>query len=105
MATVYSKRLFQTSSAKTVYEPVVPPGKVWVVKCIALWCRTGVATDSIGVGIGPTVYFLYVVRSQLPADGLLTWEGMQVANAGEFLRVNIGTGTWDVTISGYELTQ
>jgi hypothetical protein len=105
---LYSVRLFSTasltSSSGTV-GPVVPVGFVYVMRemdLVELTGGSGVYMDIISPSLGPLVR---VSRADTTTFGAFQWTGRSVYEEGEQLGVLVHSGTWSVTISGYQLTK
>jgi hypothetical protein len=106
VARVYSKRLVQQEALSGTVNTTVPPGVLWIVRDIDYLVITIAGSVQVVVGItapGPVQSAIdYFVTSSIEAR---QWRGRQVLNAGDELSVAVtGSGSSDVTISGYELS-
>lgn len=107
MATVYSLRIaaFGSLTAGTgVVGPIVPAGLIYVVRDIDAYEHTGVTDSNLFLknAIGG---FLtgFIIDSAHPTN-LFSWRGRQVYSEGEQVAILVGSGTWDIQVSGYQLT-
>lgn len=106
MATVYSVRLFQALglSPGTVVAYTVPAGYRAILRDIDLYSSAGVSNSEIYIegALGQTIFHAEVAATTQDSP---QWRGRQVLYEGETISVNVGgASSWDVTISGYELT-
>lgn len=104
---VYSVMLWslaQATAATGKSGPTVPDGEVYILRDIDAWSSTGAAGDFF------VLYGAAGVAIQLLAIGdghsshSTQWRGRQVYAPGEQLAVQVGTGTWNIQMSGYRLT-
>jgi hypothetical protein len=101
---VYSTRFYQVSLLVGSDSIVVTPGYIWIVRDIDVTNRTGGGSDQF-IWFGPLnqVIWITYVSDDL-AFHSAQWRGRQVFREGEAMTFDAGTGTWDVTVSGYALT-
>lgn len=104
---VYSLRILaagNVTAATGEVGPVVPDGLVYVVRDIDLINDTGAPGDEIYLK-GQALQLLWVVKQPSPATTVnFAWRGRQVYNAGERVGFVVVAGTWDISVSGYQLT-
>lgn len=102
MASIYSIRItdgtFAVGLSAVVY--TVPAGNVFVLRDIQAWPDTG-TTSSLNV--------VFTGTSIMASIGGITaanpghWEGRVVFNAGETIKLLVGGGQLEVSLSGYLL--
>ena len=102
MAYVYSLRIAEQTAATAGTTPLytVPSAKTLIVRDICALCESA-GTNVAGVlrTGGPFVAFW----SSAAANTFFERKGRMVFNAGDFLNLDVGSGTWQVSLSGYLL--
>lgn len=104
---VYSLRIYAQGSlvpSSGVTGPLVPSGLVYVVRDMDIVRRSSGSTDELVVYAQTLGLLVNVVAGVLDAGQNYHWRGRQVYNEGEQVGVQSLVGTWDVAISGYQLT-
>lgn len=106
-APVYSLRIFAAGgvdAAAGLLGPLVPDAFNYVVRDIDVVERSGslpaelLFTSQVGA-------LLWVVERNAAGDPIVgQWRGRQVFQPGERVGVQAVSGSWDVAISGYQLT-
>jgi hypothetical protein len=106
-APAYSIRIFSAGglqAAAGTVGPVVPAGRVWVVRCIDALEITGVAPGQMEV-LNPTLQpFWFCDRSSPQIGANFQWRGRQVFEVGEQIGFHVFSGTWSIMASGYDLS-
>jgi hypothetical protein len=102
MALVYSARFVAGSFAAGLSGVVytVPAGKTAVLRDMSVFADGGAAGYAAIILTGVATLASVVTPASGPAP---SWEGRQVLNAGETIKININGGTCEVAISGYLL--
>lgn len=104
---VYSQRFFAFAGATPVgpVGPIVPAGFVFVVRDIDAVVRSsGTAQlEILGQVVGQLIALWSYPQSPVP-DNNFEWRGRQVFGVGERVGISVLSGSWDVAISGYQLT-
>lgn len=104
MAAVYSKRLLIGGSITSTVSAVVPAGYVWVLKGIDGTSHAGAAGDALLVAIATLGLVTAFRVNAVQVWASSHWTGMAVLTAGETLQAIPLQGTWDVQVSGYQLS-
>lgn len=103
MATLYSTRFIQAQALafSAVYN--VPAGFIAVIRDCSVYNNSGAASASVFLegALGQTIFF---AGNGIGTQASHQWTGRQVVEAGETITVAVGSGTWDVSVSGYLLT-
>lgn len=104
---VYSKRFFAQGSNTPVgpVGPIVPAGVVWIVRDVDVVFRSSVSSqlELLAQTPGQLLAFFSWVAGTTSSPNF-SWRGRQVFAVGEQVGINVVSGIWDVSISGYELT-
>lgn len=100
---IYSKRLLSAGGLGGSISETVPSGVIWVVRDIDAVCDSGSDAQFEVHGAGG-VTFWYAQYVPGNPDFWFGWRGRQILYAGEILTAVALSESWDVTISGYELT-
>jgi hypothetical protein len=101
---VYSKRFIGVGGLTGSASTAVPAGKVWIVSDITVVVAATAGAPFLYIRAGGNAIIAYVTA---PASGpalMSHTSGHHVMNAGEALFVGVSGGTFDVTVSGYELS-
>lgn len=97
-----------TPAAGPTSSAAVPPGTVWVVRCITFINRLATASVGYVLAINPSAIGFAIAKwnSSGTEDGLTgsIWNGRQVLEPGWYLSAACSGGTIDICISGYTLT-
>lgn len=84
--------------------PIVPDGLIYVVRDIDINGVTDTTGDVIAV-FNPLGGNLFICREEAgQLNDNHQWRGRQVYSPGEPVQLESFGGTWDVMISGYQLT-
>ena len=103
-APVYSRRLLDHPYTAGTVSATVPAGKVWVVTNITAVPR-GSEVTGWTTYVATATGLIFALFSLLSADPRgQTWAGRVPLIAGEGLAVFQAVGSWDVIVSGYDLT-
>lgn len=104
---VYSLRIFATASltaASGTVGPHVPAGFIYVLRDIDVVEISGSGTGVMQVQ-AQTLGVLWVFqRGSTLASAYGSWRGRQVYAEGEQVGFTVGSGTWSIAASGYQLT-
>jgi hypothetical protein len=104
---VYSLRIFSQGGlipASGVVGPLVPAGLVYVVRDMDIVRRTTGSTDELVIYNQTLGLLVNVNAGMLDTGQNYRWRGRQIYNEGEQFGVQSIVGTWDVAVSGYQLT-
>lgn len=104
---VYSLRIFGDAGlvpAAGTVGPLVPPGLVYVLRDVDVYCDTAAIGDNL-ILFSPVMGVLYDwTFSSTTTVHDFAWRGRQVYAEGEQVGFRSFHGTWAVTASGYQLT-
>lgn len=100
---VYSKRFIQEGGLDGSATVTVPTGVVWIVRDLDSVVHSG--DPGVIVLQGAADQDIWIGDTATTSTTLwYGWRGRQILYAGETLTVLVASGSWDVTVSGYELT-
>lgn len=101
MASLYSIRAFAGSytAGLSAVQYTVPAGNIFVARCMSVYADTGPGSAGSLIITGITTI---AQVGGLAAGQWGQWEGRQVLNAGESLKV-LAVGTVEISVSGYLL--
>lgn len=100
-APVYSVKLVQATGTTSLDVGPVPPGEVWILRDLDMYCNNGGVSPSdafLRGALGQAIWW----NSNAPGSNYASWRGRQVLNEGEHFFWSSGSPC-DVTVSGYQL--
>lgn len=101
---VYSVQILSLSPALPSQTVTVPDGVRLIVRDIDACEIGGTLPAILLVRQAATGVFWGAQRMVASQLYVAQWQGRQVFNPGETLSVQVVSGSWDIQISGYELT-
>lgn len=101
---VYSIQIMSLAPALTINTEVVPTGSRIIVRDIDVVEVGGIANAVIVVRNAAAGLLWAVDRGAATGNFVAQWRGRQVFNPGDSIVVQVVSGTWDIQMSGYELT-
>lgn len=107
MSAVYSIRMFSgsVSSGGTVTLATVPPGYVWVVRDVSVTAPTSTDAGSVAIYVSGGTPSATIQRwASVAGLSTVQWQGRQVLEAGDDLRMLVGAGSVQALVSGYQLS-
>lgn len=99
---VYSVRFAALDSTSSDTTLTVPDGKVWILRDLDLVVVSGSSpVFALRGSAGQDIWI--VTETSLGSNLWAGWRGRQILTAGESCHLSPAAGTFDVTLSGYEL--
>lgn len=105
MAVVYSTLLVAEQGLSAPLSLTVPPGYIWILRDLDLYNGGGLGSAELFL-VGSSGQAIYWARQTPGSDAsVFQWRGRQVIEGGQSVTVNVTSGDWDVSLSGYVLSQ
>lgn len=102
-ASVYSVRFAAVKGGTVPHSDTVPTGRVWILRDLDVVAVSG--SSPVFSLQGSEAQDIWIVTGTSLAGNLWAgWRGRQILNAGESFTCNPASGTFDYTLSGYDLT-
>jgi hypothetical protein len=103
-APVYSIRILAHGALTSSITTTVPDGLIYVARDLDVVCLTPSATSVVNLrgSNSQIIWYVSVDLSTMPR--WQSWRGRQIFYPGEPLTLAVESGTFDVTLSGYQLS-
>jgi hypothetical protein len=101
---VYSLRIFGGQLTATSSSVTVPAGLLYIVRDIDVVLTTPSGTSVFFLSDPAGGILWYVSVDPAVTARWQGWRGRQVYEDGEVLTMTAQSGTWDIHVSGYQLT-